>query len=77
MVFKVENTQVDERAIFLYYKDEVRDFILNSTTEDTYQLSVEVLPGAFEFGSEVQNYSGTHRLEHLGMSVFDLLRIIH
>jgi hypothetical protein len=54
----------DSRTVFLIYNNFVQDFILSSTSEDTYQLSLEVLPGAFEFATDVQGYVGVHQLQH-------------
>jgi hypothetical protein len=56
----------DNRTIFVFYHQAVHNFILNSTTEDTYQLSLEILPGAFTFTTEVQDFSGVHSLKHYG-----------
>jgi hypothetical protein len=76
-LIKLSNTQasvflhnasysVTNQAVPVNYTQQVHDFILNSTSEDTYQLILELLPGALEFASEIQNYSRAQRLQHLG-----------
>ncbi len=56
--------RTESRTIFLDYNDFVQDFIFGSTAEDTYQLSLEVLPGAFEFTTEIQDFSGVYQLQY-------------
>ena len=68
--------EVGQRTLFVGYDDNVRYFILNSTTENTYQLSVEVLPGAFEFTTEVQSFFGERRLQYVGMFIVAKLWLV-
>jgi hypothetical protein len=76
-LIKLSNTQasvflhnasynVTDQAVIAIYTQQVHDFILNSTSEDRFQLSLELLPGAIEFASEVRNYSRAQWLQHLG-----------
>jgi hypothetical protein len=59
--------RTEGRTVFLTYNDFVQEFIMSSISEDTYQLSLEVLPGAFEFETDVQGFLGVHKLQHICM----------
>ncbi len=66
---------VTNQAVVVSYTQQVQDFILNSTSEDRFHLSLELLPGAIEFTSEIQNYSRAQWLQHTckRLRIFDYI----
>ena len=85
-LIKLSNTQayvflhnvsysVSDQAVIVSYTQQVHDFILNSTSEDRFQPSLELLPGAIEFASEIQNYSRPQWLQHTckRLGIFDYI----
>jgi hypothetical protein len=60
------------RVIVLKYDPKVHELILNSTSEDNYQLNLELQGGAFVFNTEVQGFSGLRRVQYVGTFVTSL-----